>query len=56
MQLENLDTKFLARKIYYYKTIDSTQTEMWRKIENNNIKDGSVIIAENQTKGKRNPW
>lgn len=33
MELKNLNTKYLARKFDYYKTIDSTQDEVWRRIE-----------------------
>lgn len=56
MQLENLNTKFLAQNLYYYETIDSTQAEIWRRVKNKNIKNGSVVIADNQTNGKRNTW
>lgn len=56
MQLENLKTKFLGRNLYYYETIDSTQAEIWRRIKNKNIENGSLVIAENQTNGKRNSW
>lgn len=56
MQLDNLTTKILGRNIIYYEKIDSTQLEMWRRIEKNTIKNGSIIIAEIQTNGKRNTW
>jgi len=51
INFENLLTKFIGRKIFYYETIDSTQKEAWRKIENNNIENGSLIIANIQTSG-----
>ena len=51
INFENLITKFIGRKIFYYETIDSTQKEAWRKIENNNIENGSLIIANIQTSG-----
>ncbi len=56
MQLENLETKFLGKKIYYYKTIDSTQLELWRRIEKNTVENGTIIICEKQTNGKRYTW
>ena len=51
MSLLNLNTNFL-----YYKEIDSTQLEIWRRIENNNIKNGTIILADIQTNGKRYSW
>lgn len=56
MELENLKTKFLGRNLYYYKTIDSTQLEVWRKINSKTIEDGAIIISEKQTNAKRNTW
>ena len=35
MQLENLNTSFLGRNSEYYKQIDSTQSEIWRRYEKN---------------------
>ena len=52
MQLKNLKTKFLGRKFKYYKEIDSTQSEIWRLIENENIENGQLVMADIQTKGK----
>ena len=52
MQLKNLRTKFLGRNLTYYKEIDSTQNEIWRLIENENIENGQLVMAEIQTKGK----
>lgn len=52
MQLENLTTKFLGRTFEFYEKIDSTQLEIWRQIEKGNIKNGSLILADIQTKGK----
>lgn len=51
INFENLLTKFIGRNIFYYETIDSTQKEAWRKIENNNIENGSLIITNIQTSG-----
>ena len=49
MQLKNLNTKLLGKEIYYYETIDSTQKEIWKRIKNKNIKNGTMIMAEIQT-------
>lgn len=51
MQLENLTTKFLGRSITHYNEIDSTQSEVWRRIKESTIKNGELIIADIQTKG-----
>lgn len=47
-----LDTKFLGRNTIHYETIDSTQSEIWRLIEANTIKNGTLIIADIQTNGQ----
>lgn len=52
MQLQNLNTKFLGKNSIYHKKIDSTQNEIWRKIKNKTIKNGTLIIADIQTNGK----
>ena len=51
MQLANLKTKILARNYKYYEKIDSTQKEIWRLVENDNIENGTLIIANMQTNG-----
>lgn len=56
MPLQDLNTKFLGRKLIYYQEIDSTQLEVWRRIEKNTIKNGTIILADIQTNGKRNTW
>ena len=56
MQKLNLNTYFLGKEIFYYSTIDSTQLEIWRRVEKNNIKNGTMVIADIQTHGKRNAW
>lgn len=56
MSLENLTTKFLGRNVIYYEEIDSTQLEVWRQIEENIIPNGTIVMADKQTKGKRNTW
>lgn len=52
MKLKNLKTQFLGKKIFYYETIDSTQSEIWRRINKNNIENGTLIFADIQTCGK----
>ncbi|MCI8444164.1 MAG: biotin--[acetyl-CoA-carboxylase] ligase [Clostridia bacterium] len=52
MQLENLNTSFLGRNSEYYKQIDSTQSEIWRRYEKNEIPNGTLIMADYQTKGQ----
>ena len=36
-------------KVFHYKTIDSTQKEIWRRFENGTILDRTMIIADIQT-------
>lgn len=38
-------------KYFFYKEIDSTQTEVWRRIKNKSIQNGTIIVAEKQTNG-----
>ena len=52
MQLKNLKTNFLGRNCIFYPEIDSTQNEIWRLIRNENIKNGTVVMADIQTNGK----
>ena len=56
MELPNLKTKFLGKSIIYFPEIDSTQLEVWRRINQKTIQDGTMVIADIQTKGKRNTW
>lgn len=51
MKLKNLKTKFLGRNCIYYKIIDSTQSKIWKMIEQN-APNGSLVIADIQTTGK----
>lgn len=48
-KLQNLKTKFIGQKCFYYEQIDSTQKEIWRRIANNKIDNGTIIIAKNQS-------
>lgn len=52
MQLTNLKTHLLGKHYEFYKEIDSTQNEIWRRINENNIKNGTVISAGIQTQVK----
>lgn len=52
MQLKNLKTNILGKNSIYYKEIDSTQSEVWRLIENNTAPNGTLVMADIQTKGK----
>ena len=49
--LQNLTTKYLGKNNECFNIIDSTQKEIWRRIESKNIKNGMLIRAENQTSG-----
>lgn len=46
-----MSKNILGENIIHYKKIDSTQKEIWRRIEKNSIEDGTVIIADIQTEG-----
>jgi len=52
MQLINLETNFLGRNFIFYDEIDSTQSEIWRLVENEKIQNGTLVMADIQTKGK----
>ncbi len=56
MELPNLKTKFLGKNIIHFPEIDSTQLEVWRRIKQNTIQNGTMVIADIQTQGKRNTW
>ena len=47
----NLRTKELGKNIEYYNRLDSTNTEAWELVEEDN-NHGTIVITENQTKGK----
>ena len=48
----DLDTTFLGRNYKYFEEIDSTQEEIFRQIYSNSIKNGTLVFADIQTKGK----
>ena len=55
---ENLDTKFLGKRIYYFDTIDTTQN-FAMKIASNKNEDGTIVISKKQTGGRgrmRRKW
>ena len=61
MKLDNLETEFLGRNIFFYKNIDSTQSEIWRMIEKNIIKkslncDIENLIAKREEARKNKQW
>ncbi len=51
MKLKNLQTNFLGRNTIYYKSIDSTQSEIWRLIQAN-APNGTLVMTDIQTNGK----
>ncbi len=52
MKLKNLKTNFLGRNNIFYKEIDSTQSEVWRLIENNSAPSGTLVMADIQTNAR----
>jgi len=48
--IKNSKTKFTGKQIYYYKEIESTQIEAKRIAQNSKVNNGTIIIAESQTK------
>lgn len=51
-ELESIiDTKYIAKKIYFYEELDSTNIEA-KKIAENGGENGTLIITEKQTLGK----
>ena len=55
-RLQNLTTQYLGRDFHYFEKLESTQAEIWRRIENNTIKNGSLILTDFQTSRNRNTW
>jgi len=52
MKLTKLKTNYIARHFIYYDKIDSTQTEIWRLIEDDKIVNGTMVACNIQTAGK----
>lgn len=52
MQWINVTTDILGRNVIFYEEIDSTQNEIWRLLEKGELPNGTLIMADKQTKGK----
>ena len=48
---ENLRTKFLGKRVYYFDTIDATQN-FAVEIASNGLENGTIIISKKQTEGR----
>lgn len=48
-KIKNVNTKIIGKDILYYDSIESTQEEAKKRLKE--IKNGTIIITENQTKG-----
>ena len=48
---QNLDTKLLGKRVFYFDTIDSTQN-FAAKIASNHNENGTIIVSKHQTDGK----
>lgn len=49
-KIKKAHTRYLGKNIIFYDEIDSTQEEAKRRI--NNLENGTIIIADKQTKGR----
>ena len=57
--LSNLKTKKIARNIEYFRTLGSTNTEIFNMLKQNQAESGDAIIADQQTAGhgrRGNSW
>ena len=50
-KIKSANTKYLGKNIIYYEKINSTQDEA-KRIIHDNISNGTIIMADEQTKGK----
>lgn len=48
-KFEKLNTNIIAKNVVFYEKIDSTQKEIWRRLDSGNIKNGTLIYANIQT-------
>ena len=48
----HLKTKFIGRNIKYYPFTDSTNEDIWELVQDNEAKNGTLVITDNQRKGK----
>lgn len=55
MNLENLKTDFLGKKIKYFDNLDSTH-KFAKSLPEEEQENGMVILADNQLSGIRNSW
>ena len=54
MEETKIESKDLGQdgfKVIHYKTIDSTQKEIWRRVKNGTIENKTIVIADIQTSG-----
>lgn len=51
MKLTGLKTNYLGTHSTYFSSIDSTQKEIWRRIEANTANNGELVFANIQTSG-----
>lgn len=56
MILQNLKTNYLGQDAIFYEIIDSTQKEICRRVQKQDIKNGQLILAQLQTDAIRNSW
>lgn len=50
-KIKNSNTKFLGKNVIYYSEIDSTQ-DIVRKLAEEHAQNGTLVITDNQIKGK----
>lgn len=50
-KFENLKTKVIGQECFFFEEIDSTQKEIWRRVEEEEIDNGTLIMANIQTQG-----
>lgn len=50
-KIKKANTKYLGKEIMYYEELDSTQDEAKKRIKSA-IKNGTIVITDNQTKGR----
>ena len=50
--LSNLKTKKIAHNIEYFRTLDSTNTEIFNMLKQNQAESGDAIISDQQTAGR----
>lgn len=48
---DKFHTKLLGKNVFHYREIDSTQKEIWRRIETGTIDNGTIIMADLQSDG-----